>query len=141
MRLATATRVCSLVVIESTLALTSQLVRITGGGGLGIRLGTNHVELTTVPTRDPIELIYGYIAIHLVLQDQSSSSIDIGYTVMKSRGRDLDTYINTRARRYGTFLLCLWFPRGSKSCRPRGFHCIRYLYYSQSLSLATKLCA
>ena len=58
--------------------------------------------------------------------------LNIGYT-MKPRGlRDLEPrgnrYRHPRAKRKGVYR----FPRGSKSHRPRGFHRIRYLYYSQS---------
>ena len=69
---------------------------------------------------------------HYMMNKFSIHAINIGYT-MKPRGlRDLEPrgnrYRHPRAKRKGVYR----FPRGSKSHRPRGFHRIRYLYYSQS---------
>ena len=45
--------------------------------------------------------------------------------------RDLDAHINLYKHLHAKHM-GVWFPRGSKSRRPRGFLRIRYLYYSQS---------
>ena len=78
----------------------------------------------------PFERFNSWMCQRALNRAHPEATINIGYT-MEPRGlRDLEPrgnrYRHPRAKRKGVYR----FPRGSKSCRPRGFHRIRSLYYT-----------